>query len=467
MGVVYYKLHVNRMQCDNYVRLDSKYRVFSDVRQFVVWDNSDNLTLGCIMRPLESLKKKKGELDEEYKLIELQNIERGGNSLIDVETVSEIGSDKVIIQNGDIIIPKMEPQKGQFFLNEQHQQFLGSSELIEYKINKDLYNPLFLYYLLVNPKVLKCLSYLESGKAHQRVSSDDLLKIKIPKVPLTLQKSIVKQIKPIEEEISVLKSSKTPHIDIINEVLGQEFEFDWKKFEMVKKQKIYSLNLQNSSDSVDCRLGCRFHQPAAKYVMDYMSKHTNKRIKDFCSEPICLGASLSPSDYDESGDYKYIAMSSFPNWELNIDDSKNVSNEYANKNQNKTLQKGDIVLARSGEGTIGKVALVNDDNIKAVFADFTQRIRLENYNTTFAYYYFRSLFFQYLVYKEKKGLGNNTNIFPSQIQELPIPDYSLDKQQGIVSKIETRINAQKDIDIQIDEKRKEISRLIEDVIKQG
>ena len=76
------------------------------------------------------------------------------------------------------------------------------------------------------------------------------------------------------------------------------------------------------------------------------------------------------------------------------------------------------------------------------------------------------MFFQYLVYKEKKGLGNNTNIFPSQIQEFPIPDYSLDKQQEIVSKIETRINAQKDIDRQIADKRQEISRLIESAIKQ-
>lgn len=332
---------------------------------------------------------------------------------------------------------------------------------------KEKSNSKFYELLFRSDFVQNIINGFVSQKLQPNLQDYDLKNLPIPLLSETIQKHIVEQIKPIEQEISVLKSSKTPHIDIINEVFGQEFGFDWKEFEKLKGQKIYSLNLINSSKSLDCRLGCRYHQPAAKYVMDFLSQKTNKRIKDFCSEPICLGASLSPVDYDESGDYKYIAMSSFPNWELNIDDSKNVSNEYANKNQNKTLQKGDIVLARSGEGTIGKVALVTDDNIQAIFADFTQRIRLNNYNQIFAYYYFRSMFFQILVYKEKKGLGNNTNIFPSQIQELPIPDYSLDKQQGIVSKIEKRINAQKDIDRQIAEKRTKISRLIEDAIKQG
>ena len=465
MGVVHYKLPVNRMICDNYVRLDSKYRIFSDVRQFVVWDNCDNIALGRILRPMESPKKKKGELDEEYKLIELQNIERCGNSLIDVETVAEIGSDKVILQNGDIIIPKMEPQKGQFFLNEQHQQFLGSSELIEYKINKDLYNPLFLYYVLVNPNVLKCLSFLESGKAHQRVSSDDLLKITIPKVPLPLQKKVVEQIKQIEILISELKASKTPHYDIINEVFEQEFGFDWKEFERLKKHKIYSINLINSANNCDCRLGCRFHHPAAKYVMDFMLKHTDKRIKDFCSEPICLGASISPNQFDENGDCYYISMATIKNYYFESFDAKTVSSGYEKENVSKKVVKDDIIVTRSGVA-IGKFAIINDVN--GIFADFTMRIRLnkELMIPLFAYYFFRSFFCQTMIHSNKKGLQNQ-NIFPSQIQEFPIPDFSLDKQQEIVSKIENRINTQKDIDRQIAEKRKEISRLIEDVIKQG
>lgn len=385
------------------------------------------------------------------------------DNIIYLDENCTINTDKVL-QSDDLILSTI----GSVGKINRAEGFVGgtfSNNTVVLRL-KEKSNSKFYEMLLRCDFVQNIIKGFVSQKLQPNLQDYDLKNLPIPLLSEAIQNKIVKQAQPIEQEISVLKSSKTPHIDIINEVFGQEFGFDWKKFERLKEQKIYSLNLSNSSRSVDCRLGCRFHQPVAKYVMDFMSKHTNKRIKDFCSEPICLGASVSPADYDESGEFKYVAMSSFPNWELNIDDSKSVSNEYANRNLNKTLQKGDIVLARSGEGTIGKVALVTDDNIQAIFADFTQRIRLDNYNQTFAYYYFRSMFFQYLVYKEKKGLGNNTNIFPSQIQEFPIPDYSLDKQQEIVSKIETRINAQKDIDRQIADKRQEISRLIESAIKQ-
>ena len=462
MGIVHYKLPVNRMRCDNYVRLDTKYRFFSDVRQFVVWNKSDNIALGSVLQSLESLKKKKGELDDDYKLVELQNIERCGNSLIDVETVSEIGSDKVIIQNGDIIIPKMEPQKGQFFLNEQHQQFLGSSELIEYAINKDLYNPLFLYYILVNPKVLKCMSFLESGKAHQRVTSDDLLKIKIPKISLTVQNGIVEQIKPIVQEISVLKSSKTPHIDIINEVFGKEFGFDWKEFERLKRQKTYIINYSQINAAVDFRFTTKYH--STKY--DFLNLPIFKRYKfgDF-TKFMTLGRQIQPEFFVEESDCYYLMPSAIRNNELEENAMKCISDVFFDKFSHISLKKNDLVLAASGEGTIGKSAIYNSE-LNAVCSQFLMKIELTDISLVkYFHYYMLSSYFLLTVEKYKKGMGNMTNIFVSQVEKFPIL-FDKNKVDEIVSKIETSINAQKDIDIQIAEKRKEISRLIENAIKQ-
>lgn len=462
MGIVHYKLPVNRMRCDNYVRLDTKYRFFSDVRQYVVWNKSDNIALGSVLQSLESLKKKKGKLDDDYKLVELQNIERCGNSLIDVETVSEIGSDKVIIQKGDIIIPKMEPQKGQFFLNEQHQQFLGSSELIEYAINKDLYNPLFLYYILVNPKVLKCMSFLESGKAHQRVTSDDLLKIKIPKISLAVQNGIVEQIKPIVQEISVLKSSKTPHIDIINEVFGQEFGFDWKEFERLKRQKTYIINYSQINAAVDFRFTTKYH--STKY--DFLNLPIFKRYKfgDF-TKFMTLGRQIQPEFFVEESDCYYLMPSAMRNNELEENAMKCISNVFFDKFSHISLKKNDLVLAASGEGTIGKSAIYNSE-LNAVCSQFLMKIELTDISLVkYFHYYMLSSYFLLTVEKYKKGMGNMTNIFVSQVEKFPIL-FDKNKVDEIVSKIETSINAQKDIDIQIAEKRKEISRLIESAIKQ-
>ncbi|MBD3843171.1 MAG: restriction endonuclease subunit S, partial [Campylobacterales bacterium] len=216
MGLKSEVLRIKDIMLDQYIRLDTKYRIFSDKKNFNIWDIENTKPLSYYIQPITSNIVKKGELEEENYLIDLKSIERKTNTLIDIELVDEIGSDKVIIEKGDLVIPKMEPKKGQLFLNLNHQKYLGSTELIEYKINLEITNPKFLYYVLVNTKTLEAMSYLESGKTHRRVQSFDLLKIQIPTIPLNIQNEIVKKLEPIEQEIQNLKSQKKEHLEIIN-----------------------------------------------------------------------------------------------------------------------------------------------------------------------------------------------------------------------------------------------------------
>lgn len=111
--------------------------------------------------------------------------------------------------------------------------------------------------------------------------------------------------------------------------------------------------------------------------MDELKRTTTKRIKHFLSEPIILGASVSPSDYDEDGNYRYISMATIKSWKFDFDSANIVSDVYSESKSAKTVKKDDIILARSGEGTIGKVALIEDEDLKGIFADFTMRIRLK------------------------------------------------------------------------------------------
>lgn len=139
-----------------------------------------------------------------------------------------------------------------------------------------------------------------------------------------------------------------------------------------------------------------------------------------------------------------------------------INDAYSSEKMQKTVRKNDIILARSGEGTIGKVAIITDDDLKGIFADFTMRIRFDEskYNSTFAYYYMRSCYFQYLIEIYKKGLGNNTNIFPIVIQEFPIPDISLPEQQRIVDEIQAEIENQEQIKAELASLRNQIDEVI-------
>lgn len=322
----------------------------------------------------------------------------------------------------------------------------------------------FISLLFNTDEVQNQIRIVAMGKTQKNVSPFDILNIKIPKIDFLEQEFLVAKIIPVENEISTLKTNSLQSLNVINRVFGEEFDFDWGKYEKIKRERTYNSSILNFANNVDCRMGIRFHNKAGKYLQTFLEQITNKRIKDLISEPIVLGKSVSPKDYDEDGEYFYIAMSNIKTWAFAPEDCKKVSDDYSSNNLNKVVQKGDILLARSGEGTIGKVALIEDAEINGIFADFTQRIRLTGFDPLCAYYYFRSEFFQYLVYTHKKGLGNNTNIFPSQIKEFPMPDWDEKKQAEIVEAIKTQLDEQRVIDRQIEEKQKAINKIIDEAI---
>lgn len=447
-----------------FLRPNVGYRYFFDIQKAQVFPATQSVKLKHILKEIYAKKVSKGELEGTETLIDIGNIERRFNNLVNLEEVEEVGSDKTILQEGDIVIPKMQPQMGNIFLNMEHKRFIGSTELIEYKISSEN-NPCFIYYLFTTNKFLSDLAKLESGKTHRRVNSFDLLKIKIPLISRERQDEIVSQIEPIENKIKELKNQITPAQKVINMVFAREFRFDLEKFEKLKKIKNYYLDLSSFANNRDIRQSVKFHREAGIFVINQLEKITNKKIKHFIAEPIVLGKSVSPLNYDENGEFYYVSMANIKNWKFESEDAKLVSKEYASQNQNKTVRKGDILIARSGEGTIGKVALIDDKDLQGIFADFTMRIRLKNYNPLFAYYYFRTEYFQYLIEVNKKGLGNNTNIFPSQIQELPMIDVPLEEQQKIVDEIKAELDKQEEIKKKIEAERNRIDEIIEKAIK--
>ena len=229
--------------------------------------------------------------------------------------------------------------------------------------------------------------------------------------------------------------------DIINKTFIDFFNWNIKGFEKEKSQKKFKINMSDISSNYDLRFSPKFHRPAGEYVLKEINKNNGKRIKEYLSDPIVLGASVSPSDFDDNGEYYYLSMASIKNWVVELDDTQLLSSHYTSieKNFNKKVEKGDIIMSRSGVA-IGKFAIVNED-INAIHSDFTMRIRLKNINILFSYYYFRSIFFQYLIEVNYKGMQNN-NIFPNQIQDFIIPEISDEEQSLIANKIYNEIEIQ-------------------------
>ena len=323
----------------------------------------------------------------------------------------------------------------------------------------------FVLYLLRSKRIKGFIDnniYRGIGISAYRV--EDLLKIEVRNLSIAEQEKALIKIRPFEQAIRTLKAQIKSPQSIIDEVFAREFKFDFAKFNKLKTHMRFSIGLSAFANNPDMRFSTKFHRDAGAFVMEQLSAITNKRIKHYLAEPIVLGASVSPNDYSDDGDYYYISMATIKSWAFDPEGANLLKTAYVNSKQDKTIRKNDILLARSGEGTIGKVALIDDEDIQGVFADFTMRIRLAGYNPLFAYYYFRTTFFQYLVEVYKKGLGNNTNIFPIVIREFPIPDISLEEQQYIVEEIRAEIDKQNNIKTQIIELRSKIDTIIENAL---
>ncbi|HKP82230.1 MAG TPA: hypothetical protein VJT69_09435, partial [Pyrinomonadaceae bacterium] len=150
---------------------------------------------------------------------------------------------------------------------------------------------------------------------------------------------------------------------------------------------------------------------------------------------------------------------------IDLVDCHRVSLEFFDKNRRFALRKGDVVLNRAGEGTIGKSGLFTSEE-RAVFSDFTMRLRFgATMNPRFAWYYFRSIIFQTQVEREKRGMGNMTNIFPSQVERMLIPHCKRDHQDSVVAQIDTELDKLTWARKTIQDKQREIEDFISHTIE--
>jgi restriction endonuclease S subunit len=346
-------------------------------------------------------------------------------------------------------------------------QLTLSHYLAKLNVDENKINPTLLVYYLNSGIMQKYFRSAETGKTQKNLSKNYIreLPILIPE-DVKEQLRIINKILPLDTEIKKLKSKIKPDSEIINKIFTAKFGWDTNKFNQLKNIHLISAPFSSFSNNIDNRFSFKFHNKAGEYVSITLGSQSSKRIKDYLAEDITLGKSISPTDYDANGEQYYVSMADIKNWCFETVEAKTVSQSYFDANQYKRITMNDILMARSGEGTIGKVAIIDSDENEAVYSDFTMRIRFKDYNPRFAYYYFRTDFFQYLVYTHKKGLGNNTNIFPSQVRELPIPEISIAEQEKIVNAIRTETDKQRGVYKQINEKKAEIDKFIQEAIKQ-
>lgn len=397
-----------------------------------------------------------------FKYAEISDVTSEGDVypvLLDIDERNEMNEnyfkkiekgDIICVKENDILISKIRPYlKKIIFIDESNCDIFYTSAFIHIRPR---FSPLILFY------ILRChfTDYLNSisrqGKGYPTLNEKDLRFLKFDKRyidnVISKKELFLSQITTCRVTINQLKKQRIDDTTIINNILGDYFKWDYKKFEEKKKIRIFNTSLASVSKNYDIRFSVKFHRPAGYFVNNEIERSNYSKIKNILFEPIVLGASVSPSDFDSSGEYYYVSMATIKNYKVELDESQLLSDTYVNSPSilKKNIKRGDIIMTRSG-AAIGKFALVEED-MKAIHADFTMRIRLKDVNLKFAYFYFRSSYFQYLIEINYKGLQNN-NIFPNQVQEFPFPRISLNEQEELSKKIIALLDKQNESELEI------------------
>ncbi len=364
---------------------------------------------------------------------------------------------------GDILISKIRPYLNKVVLiDETNEQVFFTKAFIHIrpKINSKI------LYLLLRTLFFKQLnSVARQGKGYPTLKEEDIQSIRFSKQIidnlLNQESYIIEKIQFIENEIEKLKASKLKDLEIINQVFGEEFGFDWGTFEKLSREKVYKIKLSDISKTIDFRMATKFH--SIKY--DFLKLDIFKKYKfGHFSEFMTLGRQIQPEEFEEENEYYYLMPNSIKTNALDDELMKPIKTSFYENLKHISLKFNDLILAASGEGTIGKSAIYNSEK-EAITSQFIMKIELKDKNLVqYFHYYMQSSFFLLTVEKFKKGMGNMTNIFVSQVKDFPIL-YDDTKVEKITQKIQSQIQAQNVIDEQIEAKQQEISLLIENAIK--
>lgn len=409
--------------------------------------------------PITSSIVKKGVLDEPSLQIDLEHVGRWG-VVADNPVVTAVGSDKLRFGNADILTTKLRPYLGKTILN-TFDNAIGTTEWIPLRIDKDRVRPDLLFHLMQTTRYKDLASLLMSGKEHPRIAPDMVARMRVPVLQdIIAQDALIADLGTLDAEARALEERIRSPQRVVSEVFERHFGLSLAELAAERQKRVSTLSLIDCAGNYDARFSFKFHCPSGKFAAQRIRSLTSKRLRDYVSEPIVLGASISPADYADGTGKLFASMATIKDWVFDPDSANEVSTEYASANAAKAFAKGDILMARSGEA-IGKLALIGE-GVEGICADFTMRIRVdaERLLPAFARYCLMSAYFQHLIYVHKKGL-TNANIFPVQLQDFPMLDLPMRQQAAIVEELDGAIASFDSTNARIESLRSEMeSRLI-------
>lgn len=330
----------------------------------------------------------------------------------------------------------------------------------------------FYYWLLKSDFVKKQFAYYSNGKSQLNISPFDLANINIPVIDEKLQNLCMEKISPIIRKIKNLSSKTNKTNEIINKVFAEKFNYDENLINDVRKGMTYGtqsstntrmniFNIKFETLNKNMRLSARANSPIMHKIYDILNKYGTLQTKHIVYEKIRRGKS---PDYDKNGIIPVLKTAHITNNGISKEYDEFVNEEFYNRKSDAQLKVGDILLASTGKPSIGKIDIFEENN-NAIPDGHISIIRIDTkkYNRYFFVYFIRSVLGYTQIEKDFVGCTNQIELYPDDINEILIPNISLEEQQKIVNIIDAKFAEQNEIKKQISIEQIKIEKILSEI----
>lgn len=417
--------------------------------------------------------------EDEYRYIRITDIDQYGNLLEDEKKSTDIDNEaKYELKDNDFLFARSGNTVGKSFLynSAKHGKALFAGYFIRFEIDFSNIEPKFFLYYTKSKIFDTWKNSIIRVMGQPNINAEEYKLLPIPKIDKKLQLKTIKKIAPVEAEIEKLKGKISEPLEIINKHFAKEFKYSnalWKEFgkgmtagtqkSNVRSLSTFSMPSSQLRRSNIFRFSSRFHNPFTQKLMDILSEYPTIKVADVITEKVKRG--VQPRALPD-GEVYAIKTAQLKNNYIELEDCEKVSLDFYEKNARAQLKQGDIVMSSTGKVSLGKVDLIEFEE-EGIADGHISIIRIDEskYSKLFFIYFFRSILGAFQIERDFTGATNQIDLYADQIEAFRIPDIPIEKQEKIVELIKKELDAQKEIQKQIDDKQSEISTMIEAAIK--
>jgi len=131
-----------------------------------------------------------------YRLVDLEQIDENTGRIVEAKEVPELGSEKILLKENNILISKLQPEKGKIALvNQEYDGCVGSSELVPIVLASSEIILDYLWIILRSDYILKQWEYELTGSSRMRIGWNEMRDTIIPIPDKKVQNNIVEEVK--------------------------------------------------------------------------------------------------------------------------------------------------------------------------------------------------------------------------------------------------------------------------------